>query len=110
MDYTRQLSQMVSPALFGHMGMPMGHNHPHGHRGKRGNFRHHHHEEANVQRSALLEEFRSDKSKTWELKVSQIVYSVRIRPDLNLLITEPDRSHCRVQQRSTWLQIYSDTT
>lgn len=72
-DYSRQLSHLVSPALFGHaMGMPMVHGHPHGQKGKRGNYRHHHHEDANVQRSVLLEEFRSDKSKTWELKVGHI--------------------------------------
>ncbi|CAL1704429.1 unnamed protein product [Somion occarium] len=68
LDYT-QLSHIVSPAVFGHaMSNPFVTGNAHAQRGKRGGHRYHHHEESNVQRSALLEEFRSDRTKVWELK------------------------------------------
>ena len=56
-------------------------------------------------RSPLLDEFRANKSRKWELKVLRLSTLLGVTADL--LVVGHLRLHCGVQRRSAWLAVYT---
>lgn len=107
LDYGSQLSLMMpGAALYAHAGMsaPAMHLYQQGGRsGRRGDDRDH-----NIAiRSPVLDDFRANKTRKWEIRVSRCVV-----PSCAVILTFDYILgyiwlHCRVQRRSAWVSFHS---